>query len=120
MVAMKAIRKLWQTNEMPRKRSIVRFKRHFSQAEFDRLSFGEVPQQMEDKWFIFLEDSWLFFHRSWTGDCIFQLRLQTAEHGYDVVEAWVNREVQQYNSGGPASELELLSQLIKRLLLENS
>jgi hypothetical protein len=117
MVVMKATRELWQTNEMPRKRSIIQFKRHFSQAEFDRLSLGEVPQQMEERWFIFLENSWLFFHRSWTGDCIFQLRLQTDEHGYNVAEAWVNGGKKEYNAGHPASELMLLSQLIDRLLL---
>ena len=115
MDATKATRERRQTEEMPHKRGFLRFKRDFSQAEFDRLSLGEVPHQMEDKWFIFL-DPWLFFHRSWTGHCIFQLRLQTDGRGYNVAETWVNRDVQQYNSGGTAKELELLSKLIEHLL----
>jgi hypothetical protein len=119
MGTMKATRKLWQTKEMPQKRSLLEFRSHFSQAEFNLLSLGEVPEQMEDKWFIFLEEPWLFFHRSWTGDCIFQLRLQPDEHGYSVAEAWVNQDAQQYNSGGSARDVELLSKLINRLLLHN-
>ncbi len=97
MVAMKAIRKLWQTHEMPRKRSIIQFKRHFSQAEFDRLSLGEVPQQMEDKWFISKTYGFSFIVVGLA--TAFSNCGETAEHGYDVVEAWVNREVEQYSSG---------------------
>ena len=91
MSAMKATRGLWQTNEMPRMRSLLEFRSHFSQGEFALLSLGEVPEQMQDEWFIFLEEPWLFFHRSWSGDCIFQLRLQPDEHGYAVAEAPVRR-----------------------------
>jgi hypothetical protein len=119
MDAMKATRRLWQTKEMPQKRNLLEFTRHFSQAEFDLLSLGELPQKMEDRWFIFLEGSWLFFHRSWSGACIFQLRLRPDQHGYGVAEAWVNRDTQQYNSGGPANEIELLSMLVSKLLLRN-
>ena len=28
---------------------------------------------MEDKWFIFMENGILYFHRSWTGVCIYQV-----------------------------------------------
>lgn len=104
---------------MPKKRALLEFRRHFSHTEFELLSFGKIPKQMEDKWFIFLEDPWLFFHPSWTGDCIFQLRLQCDEHGHEVAEAWVNRDTQTYNSAGPASEIELLSRLVDKLLLRN-
>src|ERR1700719_1930333 len=98
---------------MPEERSLLEFKQHFSRAQFDRLSLGKVPECMEDKWFIFFEAPCLFFHRSWTGDCIFQLHLQSDEHGYIVAEAWVNRNSQQFNSGGPAREIQLLSKLVR-------
>jgi len=32
---------------------------------------GLVPEEIEDKWFIYWEDDTLFFHRSWTGNCIY-------------------------------------------------
>jgi hypothetical protein len=113
---MKATGSSWQTKEMPEKRSLLEFKQHFSRAQFERLSLGKVPECMEDKWFIFFEEPCLFFHRSWTGDCIFQLRLRSDEHGYIVAEAWVNRNSQQFNSGGPASEIQLLSKLVRALI----
>jgi hypothetical protein len=117
MGTVKATRHSWQTKVMPEKKTLLDFTSHFSQAEFDRLNLGLVPEQMEDKWFIFLEEPWLYFHRSWTGHCIFQLRLHPDEDGYRVAEAWVNRDPEQCNSDGPASEIELLSKLVRKLTL---
>lgn len=101
---------------MPEKKSRLKFGKSFSMAEFGRLSLGLVPEQMEDKWFIFFEEPWLFFHRSWTGDCIFQLRLRLEGDGYFVSETWVNREREQYNSSGRSSDIKRLSNLIQMLL----
>jgi hypothetical protein len=38
----------------------------FDSGQFARLKEGLVPQQMEDKWFIYYEEPYLFLHRSWT------------------------------------------------------
>jgi hypothetical protein len=32
-----------------------------------RSKAGFVPREMEDKWFVFSEEPWLFVHRSCTG-----------------------------------------------------
>ena len=31
---------------------------------------------MEDKWFVFLEESTMYFSRSWTGNCIFTVEIK--------------------------------------------
>jgi hypothetical protein len=43
-------------------------------AEFEQVKKGFVPQEMEDKWFIYYEAPYLFFHRSWTGQPVYRLR----------------------------------------------
>ncbi|MFZ1039972.1 MAG: hypothetical protein WCA79_07110 [Anaerolineales bacterium] len=48
-------------------------------TEFEKITRGIVPHQMEDKWFIFLEDMQLNFHRSWTGQCIYQIKFKKKE-----------------------------------------
>jgi hypothetical protein len=48
---------------------------------------------MDDRWFIFSEMDWLYFHRSWTGRCIFQIRFKTQKGIYKIVEAWSSRNV---------------------------
>ena len=50
---------------------------------------------MDDKWFFYLEKDWLYIHRSWTGFCIFQVRLERFEDGYQIAEAWVNDDPEQ-------------------------
>ena len=60
----------------------------FTKAQYKHLSRGLIPQQMEDKWFVFMESEWLYFHRSWTGKCMYMARIVPAGDGYELVEAW--------------------------------
>jgi hypothetical protein len=72
---------------------------------------------MEDKWFVFYEAPWLWFHRSWTGSAIYGLRLSLSEGGSRVDEAWVNREPERYSETDDAYDPGLLAFLVEALLL---
>lgn len=102
---------------MPEQRSRLSFERSFTQDEFQQLAKGLIPEEMEDKWFVFLEDSWLYFHRSWTGACIYQIRLKANNDTYKVAEAWVNRSFKQYKSISNTYDALLLGFLIDNFLL---
>jgi hypothetical protein len=57
---------------------------------------------MEDRWFIFAEDDVVHFHRSWTGDEVFALRLRRLpDGGAEVDELCVHAETAEMsiNSG---------------------
>jgi hypothetical protein len=47
----------------------------FTDLNADKLMEGLVPVEMEDKWFVYFEDGWLYFHRSWTGALIYWIKL---------------------------------------------
>ncbi len=102
---------------MPVSKSRLSFNREFTQEEFDRIALGLIPLGMDEKWLIFLEDAWLYFHRSWTGACIYQLRLENNRSSYLVAEAWVNRDQNQYKGTDDAYDIALLSFLIDNFLL---
>lgn len=70
----RAERGSWQVLPLPSLREELKFKAVFTDAEIEKISYGLIPEQMEDKWFIYLENGWLFFHRSWTGVCVYRLR----------------------------------------------
>lgn len=91
--------------------------RSFSVDEYARMSGGFVPEQMEDKWFIFVEDDVLYAHRSWTGYCIYEMALVKGEGGYSVGEAYANREVSQYSGTDDMYDSRLLLFLVEHLLL---
>jgi hypothetical protein len=74
----------------PELRKKIRFKRNISLAEFERLKLGITPLSMEDKWYVFYENEWLFVHRSWTGHGVFELHIEAHRDSYRVTEAYGN------------------------------
>ena len=97
---------------MPASRATIAIDRRFSAEEMRRIRRGVTPEQMEDKWFAFFEDGWVHFHRSWTGFCIFQLKLAKTAEGWRVEEAWVTEEDSQYRSRGDAGDVALLKNVM--------
>lgn len=72
----------WDTEDMPKEQGSFVLRRHFSAEEIENLKCGNVPQEMEDKWFWYMEGNTLYAHRSWSGNCIFTIRFDfdTDEH----------------------------------------
>ncbi len=112
-----ATRASWKNQRLPDARAPIPYARVFDGNEHARVTKGLVPDQMEDKWFVFYEAPWLFLHRSWTGLCIYAVRLRAEGAGSVVEEAWVNRDPEQYRETDDAHDLALLSFLVDRLLL---
>ena len=114
-----ATRRSWINQPLPEKRVALALRREFTAREFESLSRGLIPEAMEDKWFIFMEGGTMFFHRSWTGHCIYQLTLKKKAETYSVSDVLVNRDPSQYSGGdgGEGYEVKLLTFLIDNLLL---
>src|SRR6187399_862557 len=92
----------WEHLEAPAEREDLRFEGSFTAEEMDLLRFGVIPVAMEDKWFIYFEEDWLRFHRSWTGAFIYALRFENGPDGAHVVESWVSRDEEQYGASDVA------------------
>ena len=90
---------------------------HFTDAQFSKLMKGLVPHEMEDKWFIFFENDWLYFHRSWTGHGIFKAQLTKEQDGYSIKEFWAERKNEIYSNQDDGSDIETLCFLIASGLL---
>jgi hypothetical protein len=86
----------WRTRSEPALREALGFEALFSGQDAAKLLDGLIPQEMEDKWFIYHADDWLRFHRSWTGTLVYWLRLDRTPIGFRVAESWVNRDPEQY------------------------
>jgi hypothetical protein len=114
---MRATSRSWKSEPLPANRARLKLQQAFSAAEWDALRQGVIPEEMEDKWFIYEEGGWLYFHRSWTGFCVFQVQLKKSLTGGEIAEAWVNRNKEQYTCVDDAYDARLLSWLIDVLLL---
>ncbi len=89
----------------------------FSRKEFDQIILGFVPETMEDKWFIYFEDSYLCFHRSWTGICVFKLKFEINTDKIFVSEAILNSEL---DTNDLRYQLKLIDYLIQNMLLNRN
>ena len=108
---MPATRGDWKTTSLPVQRQALALHRIYSADEFQRLQEGRVPHEMEDKWFVFCEDPWLYLHRSWTGFCVYQVRFERTASGARTAESLVNRDPKQYR-GTDERDLLLLPLLL--------
>jgi len=109
----RATKDCWKNIPMPERRQRLEVQYTLTEEEFERVAHGHVPASMEDRWFIYFEDSWLNFHRSWTGHCIFQVKIDRRGELYEVVEAWVNYDQSEYRGRGARGDTELLLKVIR-------
>src|ERR1044072_6704284 len=106
----------WQNEPMPALNKRLQLDGSFTDEEFRFISFGVLPESMEDKWFVYHEAPWLYLHRSWTGYCIYQIRFEPADGQVSVVEVVVNRDPQQYSNIDDEREVQLLDTLTKSII----
>ena len=107
----------WKTLPLPTTRADLGFSASYTPAEFERIQQGLIPQQMEDKWFIYYNNLWLYFHRSWTGASIYGVRFLATDSGASVVDSWVSRDPAQYKESALDYDRALLGFLIDAFLL---
>jgi hypothetical protein len=109
-----ARRESWKTQPMPiwEAHPSSGLTKKYSLAEFEEIKRGLVPEEMEDKWFIFYEEPWLYLHRSWTGFCIFQVRFERADSQVRIAQVLANRHPDQRTSMREEEELATLLQLL--------
>jgi hypothetical protein len=91
-----ATRSSWTVHRCPTKRSPLNLAGTCSEAEYEQIKAGLIPDGMDDKWFMFFEAPWLYVHHSWTGFCVYGVRFEPSSQGATIVEAWVNRNKKQY------------------------
>lgn len=108
----------WTRLPAPMERADLGFTAWFTNADAEQMMRGFVPEQMEDKWFIYFDDGWLYFHRSWTGVLIYALRLEDSSAGVRVVESWVNRNPEQHTATDTEYDQKLVRFLIDAILLK--
>ena len=112
-----ATRATWKHLPIPAKRQALYLALNFTADEAQGIRRGCIPRDMDDKWSIFVEDDWLYFHRSWTGLCIFAVRLEPTSAGVQIREGWASRDPEQYHGSDAAGERKLIESLIRNRLL---
>ena len=108
-----ADRQSWKNSPAPSMREEFKVAWTFPPAMAKRMIAGHIPEDMNDRWFILMEDGWLLFHRSWTGSCIFGLKVDPSPEGVVINEGWVSRKVDEYSSNDIDQDVELAQTLVR-------
>ena len=112
-----AIKDDWTTFPLPETHAVLAADWGYSREDVERIKLGLIPEVMEDKWFIYHADGWLYFHRSWTGFCVYEVEFLADGEGARLGTIRVSRDLEQYQESNAAFDLDLLRFLIDRLLL---
>jgi hypothetical protein len=100
----------WNIKEMPALNETFILNRQFTLQQMETLRRDHIPQEMEDKWFWYMEGSTLWAHSSWTGHCIY--RVDFKEDSNHVV--MVNRDPEQYRCTRIKEDIASLNKLLDR------
>jgi hypothetical protein len=102
---------------LPEKASTLNYNVVFTKAEFAIMRRGLVPTNVDVKWLVICEGQTLFFHRSWTGHCIYRLDLAPRGGKYYVVRALANRDPKEYTQQNNEYDTRMLHFVIRGILL---
>jgi 8-oxo-dGTP diphosphatase len=107
---------------MPQQNITIELNHEYTAEEMENIKLGFVPQEMDDRWFIYYDqtESKLFMHRSWTGYCdyIVQFTEKAETSTFMATTAIVNRDESQYSSFGDDYDEESILSVISSLLLQ--
>lgn len=89
----------------------------FTESQFNKIKNGLIPEEMEDKWFIYYEEGFLHFHRSWTGYGLFKAKITKEPTGYIIRDFLVERNIEKYSNLDDDGDRTTLKLLISNGLL---
>lgn len=101
-------------SSMPERRTSIPINLTLREYEMRKLRYGYYPDN-DTRWFVYLADNVVYFHRSWTGHCIFQFTIEPDGDVYQVSELIVNRDPQQFNSHGEEDDKRIVLDLLHLL-----
>lgn len=99
----------WNTTPMPEENTTFELNRNFTEEQMEALMKGNIPRQMEDKWFWYYEDGKLYAHRSWTGICVYIIEFNNDTNVHKVT---ANRNPEEYRVTDVDEDIEHLNRLL--------
>ena len=102
----------YKNDPMPDQHEVFILKREFSSVQMAILKRGHIPQEMEDKWFWFVENNKMRLCRSWTGFCIYEIEFRP-DNCHIVT---VNRNPEQYKCTSVEEDIQSLNKLLNWMI----
>ncbi len=103
----------WKTEPMP-PTDISKIKVNISITEKDMVIIrkGHIPEAMEDHWFMYCDDNYIRYYRSWSGMCAFEAHFHKKENQYVIDEICVNHALVEFGVNGDKTGVALFLHLL--------
>lgn len=116
-----AVKGDWRAEPMPEKHTTIELNHEYSTEDMEIIKLGEIPEEMEDKWFMYYvqSENKLYMHRSWTGYCVYivQFEEKADESVFMATTAVVNREESQHNCNNDQEDKRTVLTVISAVML---
>lgn len=99
----------WKTMDMPEEVEHFKMEMKLTADGIENLKEGHLPEEMEDKWFMYFENDKFYIHRSWTGSCIYII---SPVLDSDILEVTVNRNKEQYTQTNVERDKTMVTMLL--------
>lgn len=73
---------------------------------------GHIPEVQEDHWFMYCDDEYIRYYRSWTGMCTFEAHYHKETECYIIDELTINHALAQFGVNGDEAAMRLFRYLI--------
>ena len=103
----------WKTEPMP-PTDISKIKVNICITEKDMaiIRKGHIPEAMEDHWFMYCDDDYIRYYRSWSGMCAFEAHFHKKENQYVIDEICVNHALAEFGVNGDKTGVALFLHLL--------
>lgn len=91
----------------------------YTTEEYINIMRGYIPSSMDERWFIYWERDWAYFHRSWTLCPIYKVNFEKTGARYRIKEAWANNEQKKFGGLNVEEAAQTLEFLIGWLVSQN-
>ena len=105
----------WQIEPLPigaNEVSDVPLNFYLSNEELEIIRRGHIPEVQEDHWFMYCDERYIRYHRSWTGMCAFEAHYEISENGYKIDNLKINRGLAEFGINGDDAGVALFQYLL--------
>ena len=105
----------WKTTPMPSNPSEVSdipYIFGLSEKQMQILRKGHIPDSMEDHWFMYCDEEYIRYFRSWSGMCAFEASYHEDERGYIIERLKMNHGLAEFGVNGDDAAKALFQYLI--------
>ena len=83
-----------------------------SNEDLEIIRRGHIPEVQEDHWFMYCDEQYIRYYRSWTGACAFEAHYEISENGYRIDNLKMNRALSEFGVNGDDAGVALFQYLL--------